>query len=151
MIYILGYLNMAICDIVVLSRSWKWWVIPLYTSQMCSLVKVKRNPDFFFLFCEEDFTRTLFVEKCESLDCTLSFKIKKKKILGHCKWLIKCILCFLWELKLFYIAICRIRVPYPLQWGRPTFNAGDAFAMMASGFVAVVEVWFIPEPLFFFL
>ncbi|KAM3694866.1 hypothetical protein ACB098_07G086800 [Castanea mollissima] len=32
-----------------------------------------------------------------------------------------------------------IRVPYPFQWGRPTFNAGDAFAMMASGFVAIVE------------
>ncbi|KAL0000259.1 hypothetical protein SO802_019861 [Lithocarpus litseifolius] len=36
-------------------------------------------------------------------------------------------------------AIQLIRVPYPFQWGRPTFNAGDAFAMMASGFVAIVE------------
>ncbi|KAJ8763378.1 hypothetical protein K2173_002261 [Erythroxylum novogranatense] len=32
-----------------------------------------------------------------------------------------------------------IRVPYPLQWGRPTFEAGDAFAMMAACFVAVIE------------
>lgn len=47
---------------------------------------------------------------------------------------------FMWELKLFYIGICRIRVPYPLQWGRPTFNAGDALAMMAASFVAIVEV-----------
>lgn len=47
---------------------------------------------------------------------------------------------FLWELKSFYIAIYRIRVPYPFQWGRPTFNAGDAFAMMAASFVAIVEV-----------
>lgn len=32
-----------------------------------------------------------------------------------------------------------IRVPYPFQWGRPTFDAGDIFAMMASSFVAIVE------------
>lgn len=32
-----------------------------------------------------------------------------------------------------------IRVPYPFQWGGPTFNAGDAFAMAASAFVALVE------------
>ncbi|OAY39310.1 nucleobase-ascorbate transporter 4 [Manihot esculenta] len=32
-----------------------------------------------------------------------------------------------------------IRVPYPFQWGGPTFAAGDTFAMMAACFVAVVE------------
>ncbi|CAB4290710.1 unnamed protein product [Prunus armeniaca] len=32
-----------------------------------------------------------------------------------------------------------IRVPYPFQWGRPDFNAGDAFSMMAAAFVAIVE------------
>ncbi|KAF3435569.1 hypothetical protein FNV43_RR22658 [Rhamnella rubrinervis] len=32
-----------------------------------------------------------------------------------------------------------IRIPYPFQWGRPTFNAGDIFAMMAASFVSVVE------------
>ncbi|KAF8390359.1 hypothetical protein HHK36_024884 [Tetracentron sinense] len=32
-----------------------------------------------------------------------------------------------------------IRVPYPFQWGAPTFDAGDAFAMMAASFVALVE------------
>ncbi|XP_050212291.1 nucleobase-ascorbate transporter 4 [Mercurialis annua] len=32
-----------------------------------------------------------------------------------------------------------IRVPYPFQWGRPTFDAGDIFAMMAACFVAVIE------------
>uniref|UniRef100_A0A2N9H3I1 Uncharacterized protein n=1 Tax=Fagus sylvatica TaxID=28930 RepID=A0A2N9H3I1_FAGSY len=32
-----------------------------------------------------------------------------------------------------------IKVPYPFQWGRPTFNAGEAFAMMGSAFVAIVE------------
>lgn len=35
---------------------------------------------------------------------------------------------------------CRIRVPYPFQWGAPTFDAGEAFAMMAASFVALVEV-----------
>jgi hypothetical protein len=35
----------------------------------------------------------------------------------------------------------RIRVPYPFQWGAPTFDAGEAFAMMAASFVALVEVW----------
>ncbi|XP_059446130.1 nucleobase-ascorbate transporter 4 isoform X1 [Corylus avellana] len=32
-----------------------------------------------------------------------------------------------------------IRVPYPFQWGRPTFNAGDVFSMMGAAFVAIVE------------
>ncbi|KAF9675791.1 hypothetical protein SADUNF_Sadunf09G0069500 [Salix dunnii] len=32
-----------------------------------------------------------------------------------------------------------IRVPYPLQWGGPTFDAGDVFSMMGACFVAVVE------------
>ncbi|XP_038983844.1 nucleobase-ascorbate transporter 6-like isoform X1 [Phoenix dactylifera] len=32
-----------------------------------------------------------------------------------------------------------IRVPYPFQWGAPTFDAGEAFAMMAASFVALVE------------
>lgn len=32
-----------------------------------------------------------------------------------------------------------IKVPYPFQWGRPTFDAGDVFAMMAACFVAIVE------------
>ncbi|XP_061373876.1 nucleobase-ascorbate transporter 4 [Gastrolobium bilobum] len=32
-----------------------------------------------------------------------------------------------------------IRVPYPFQWGRPSFNAGDAFAMIAACLVAIVE------------
>ena len=36
--------------------------------------------------------------------------------------------------------ICRIRVPYPFQWGAPTFDAGEAFAMMAASFAALVEV-----------
>lgn len=32
-----------------------------------------------------------------------------------------------------------IRIPYPFQWGAPTFDAGEAFAMMAVSFVALVE------------
>ncbi|XP_022891532.1 nucleobase-ascorbate transporter 6-like [Olea europaea var. sylvestris] len=32
-----------------------------------------------------------------------------------------------------------IRVPCPFQWGAPTFNAGESFAMMAASFVALVE------------
>ncbi|KAG8366193.1 hypothetical protein BUALT_Bualt17G0051100 [Buddleja alternifolia] len=32
-----------------------------------------------------------------------------------------------------------IRVPYPFQWGAPTFHAGESFAMMATSFVALVE------------
>ncbi|KAM1031119.1 hypothetical protein TB2_034399 [Malus domestica] len=32
-----------------------------------------------------------------------------------------------------------IRIPYPFQWGRPDFNAGDIFAMMAAAFVAIIE------------
>jgi hypothetical protein len=29
-----------------------------------------------------------------------------------------------------------------LQWGGPTFNAGDIFAMIAASIVAIVEVCF---------
>ncbi|XP_022634570.1 nucleobase-ascorbate transporter 4-like [Vigna radiata var. radiata] len=32
-----------------------------------------------------------------------------------------------------------IRVPYPFQWERPSFNAGDAFAVIAASLVAIVE------------
>ncbi|KAL1807247.1 hypothetical protein ACET3Z_030315 [Daucus carota] len=32
-----------------------------------------------------------------------------------------------------------IRVPYPFQWGAPTFDAGEAFAMMAASLVALIE------------
>lgn len=32
-----------------------------------------------------------------------------------------------------------IRVPYPFQWGAPSFDAGEAFAMMVVSFVALVE------------
>ncbi|XP_010556259.1 PREDICTED: nucleobase-ascorbate transporter 7 [Tarenaya hassleriana] len=32
-----------------------------------------------------------------------------------------------------------IRVPYPFQWGAPTFHAGEGFAMMAASFVSLVE------------
>jgi hypothetical protein len=33
-------------------------------------------------------------------------------------------------------------VPYPFQWGTPSFDAGEAFAMMMAAFVALVEVCF---------
>ncbi|KAL4347139.1 hypothetical protein GQ457_17G011710 [Hibiscus cannabinus] len=32
-----------------------------------------------------------------------------------------------------------IRFPYPFQWGRPRFNAGDAVAVMAASFVTIIE------------
>ncbi|GJN40371.1 hypothetical protein PR202_gb29578 [Eleusine coracana subsp. coracana] len=32
-----------------------------------------------------------------------------------------------------------ISVPYPFQWGAPTFDAGESFAMMMAAFVALVE------------
>ncbi|KAJ7960027.1 Nucleobase-ascorbate transporter [Quillaja saponaria] len=32
-----------------------------------------------------------------------------------------------------------VRVPYPFQWGRPSFNVGDAFAMMGASLVASIE------------
>ncbi|KAJ0438555.1 putative xanthine/uracil/vitamin C permease [Helianthus annuus] len=31
-------------------------------------------------------------------------------------------------------------IPYPLQWGAPTFEAGHAFGMMAAVLVSLVEV-----------
>ncbi|KAI5354314.1 hypothetical protein L3X38_007209 [Prunus dulcis] len=32
-----------------------------------------------------------------------------------------------------------IYIPYPFQWGSPTFNAGEAFAMIAASFVSLFE------------
>ncbi|WOL20583.1 hypothetical protein Cni_G29388 [Canna indica] len=32
-----------------------------------------------------------------------------------------------------------IKVPYPLQWGAPTFDAGHAFGMMAAAIVSLIE------------
>jgi xanthine/uracil permease len=32
-----------------------------------------------------------------------------------------------------------VRLSYPLQWGSPTFNAGDAFGVMTAAFAALVE------------
>ncbi|MED6164031.1 N-acetyltransferase 10 [Stylosanthes scabra] len=32
-----------------------------------------------------------------------------------------------------------VYVPYPFQWGTPTFNTGEAFAMMAASFVSLFE------------
>lgn len=32
-----------------------------------------------------------------------------------------------------------IRVPYPFQWGAPSFDAGESFAMMAAALVGLVE------------
>lgn len=34
----------------------------------------------------------------------------------------------------------RIKIPYPLQWGAPTFDAGHAFGMMAAVLVSLIEV-----------
>ncbi|KAK1393014.1 hypothetical protein POM88_012070 [Heracleum sosnowskyi] len=39
-----------------------------------------------------------------------------------------------------HVLSCRIRVPYPFQWGAPTFDAGEAFAMMAASLVALIEL-----------
>jgi hypothetical protein len=34
----------------------------------------------------------------------------------------------------------RIRLPYPLQWGPPTFSADHSFGMMAAVVVSLIEV-----------
>ena len=34
----------------------------------------------------------------------------------------------------------RISIPYPLQWGAPTFSADHAFGMMAAVMVSLIEV-----------
>lgn len=49
----------------------------------------------------------------------------------------------------YWSTICRISVPYPFQWGAPTFDAGEAFAMMAASFVALVEVCYLDKPMIF--
>ncbi|KAG5030927.1 hypothetical protein JHK85_014909 [Glycine max] len=33
----------------------------------------------------------------------------------------------------------RIKIPYPLEWGAPTFDAGHAFGMMAAVLVSLIE------------
>lgn len=45
--------------------------------------------------------------------------------------------CFFFTMKLIFV---RIKIPYPLQWGAPTFDAGHAFGMMAATLVSLIEV-----------
>ena len=40
----------------------------------------------------------------------------------------------------FDFVVARIKIPYPLQWGAPTFDAGHAFGMMAAVLVSLIEV-----------
>ncbi|KAF9590078.1 hypothetical protein IFM89_030659 [Coptis chinensis] len=34
---------------------------------------------------------------------------------------------------------CKIKIPYRLQWGAPTFDVGHAFGMMPAIFVSIIE------------
>lgn len=34
----------------------------------------------------------------------------------------------------------RIKIPYPLQWGAPTFDAGHSFGMISAVLVSLIEV-----------
>ena len=34
----------------------------------------------------------------------------------------------------------RVRIPYPFQWGGPTFDAGDVFGVMTAAFASLIEV-----------
>ena len=52
-------------------------------------------------------------------------------------------LLYYFDLCVLFIKFIRIRVPYPFQWGAPSFDAGEAFAMMMTAFVALVEVCFL--------
>jgi hypothetical protein len=36
--------------------------------------------------------------------------------------------------------ILRVRISYALQWGPPTFDAGNAVGVMSAAFAALVEV-----------
>jgi len=36
----------------------------------------------------------------------------------------------------------RVRVPYPFQWGSPTFDVGDVFGIMAAAYASLIEVTF---------
>jgi hypothetical protein len=40
------------------------------------------------------------------------------------------------------MVLSRVRLSYPLQWGSPTFDAGDVFGVMTAAFAALVEVFF---------
>ena len=37
----------------------------------------------------------------------------------------------------------RVRIPYPFQWGNPSFDAGDVFGVMAAAFASLIEVHFV--------
>ena len=78
------------------------------------------------------------------LTTQLSCRTDRAGIIGAAPWWEKCYkiewerkkwTCLKWEAR-----CCRIRVPYPFQWGAPSFHAGESFAMMATSFVALVEV-----------
>ncbi|KAF8013921.1 hypothetical protein BT93_I1703 [Corymbia citriodora subsp. variegata] len=54
----------------------------------------------------------------KSINTQLSCRTDRSGLIGSAEW---------------------IRVPYPFQWGGPSFDAGDSFAMMAASFVALIE------------
>jgi nucleobase transporter 1/2 len=41
-----------------------------------------------------------------------------------------------------------IYIPYPFQWGSPTFKAGEVFAMITASFVSLFEVHFFTGLIF---
>jgi xanthine/uracil permease len=43
------------------------------------------------------------------------------------------------KLSILYMVLSRVRMSYPLQWGSPTFDAGDVFGVMTAAFAALVE------------
>jgi hypothetical protein len=55
----------------------------------------------------------------------------------------------------FWVSSClcayRVRISYPLQWGAPTFDAGDVFGVMTAALVALVEVIILMMWVAFFL
>ena len=56
--------------------------------------------------------------------------------------------CIFWRRILIYFRhaySCRIKIPYPFQWGTPIFTAGHSFGMMGAVLVGAFEVKLKPD------
>lgn len=62
-------------------------------------------------------------------------------LLNHSKARMCICTCFPLPLFIFFVDF-RVRVPYPFQWGSPTFDVGDVFGIFAAAFASLVEVTF---------
>lgn len=71
-----------------------------------------------------------------------SCRIDRSLLISSAPWYVQELLFLSFNETISTGAFCRIRVPYPFQWGTPIFRASHVFGMMGATLVASAEVDF---------